>query len=152
MAEISEDIVKKIEEFFTRAGIEVGIEVGSHPEIATQYINIATPEGRLLVGSRGENLTAIEHILKRILEKETGERPRFFLDINGHRMRRIEELKEGAKQIAKKVRLYRKELVLKPMSPFERRVVHMALAEYPDITTESIGEDERRRVVIKPYP
>ena len=42
--------------------------------------------------------------------------------------------------------------MLKPMSPFERRIVHMALAEYPDIITQSVGEGETRRVVIKPYP
>ncbi|MEK9148295.1 MAG: R3H domain-containing nucleic acid-binding protein, partial [Patescibacteria group bacterium] len=64
----------------------------------------------------------------------------------------IEALKAEAKNMAKKVRLYRTELVLKPMPAFERRIIHMALAEYPDITTESIGEGYSRRVVIKPYP
>ena len=65
---------------------------------------------------------------------------------------RLEELRAEARQVARRVRLYRTELILEPMPPFERRVVHMALAEYPDITTHSTGDGPSRRVVIKPYP
>lgn len=145
-------ITKKIEEFLERAGIEATLEIGEHTEAFSHYINIVTPHARLLIGSQGEAIFGIEYLLKLMLEKCEGERPRFFLDVNGYRMHRIELLKEDVKHVAKRVRLYRKELVLKPMSPFDRRIVHMALAEYPDITTESIGEGERRRVVVKPYP
>lgn len=150
----TEDVVKKIEELLRSAGIEASIEKGDQPEISSSYINIVTPDSRLLIGSRAENLLALEHVLRRMAEKNIpGEEPiKFFIDVNGYRLHHVERLKEEAKQVAKKVRLYRKELVLKPMSPFERRVVHTVLAEYPDITTESVGEGDGRRVVIKPYP
>lgn len=152
--QISEIVIGKIKEILGLAGIEASLEQEEHPEVASLYINIVTPDARLLIGARAENLLALEHLIKRMTEKETkdGERPRFFIDINGYRLHIIESLKEEAKQVAKKVRLYRKELVLKPMSAYERRIIHMALVEYPDITTESIGEGEKRRVVIKPYP
>ena len=150
--ETDDIIIKKTKEILARAGIEAEVESNAHSEIATNYINIVTYDARLLIGPRGESLFAIEYLLKRILEKELGEAPKFFLDINGYRFHHVEELKEEAKQIAKRGRLYRKELMLKPMAPFERRIIHMTLAEYPDITTESVGEGERRRVVIKPYP
>lgn len=150
--ETDEIIIKKAQEVLKQAGIEAGVESNPHSDIATNYINVVTYDARLLIGPRGESLFALEYLLKRMLEKEMGEAPKFFLDINGYRLHHVEALKEEAKQVAKKVRLYRKELMLKPMAPFERRIIHMTLAEYPDITTESVGEGERRRVVIKPYP
>lgn len=151
--EETESVVRKIEELLTKVGVDAAVEKGEHPEAASSYINIVTPDGRFLIGGRGGHLLALEYLVKRLLEKETGApTPKFFLDVNGYRMHHIEILKDEAKQVAKKVRLYRKEMALKPMSSFERRVIHVALAEYPDITTESVGEGDRRRVVIKPYP
>ena len=67
-------------------------------------------------------------------------------------MNRLEDLKQDVKNAAREVRTYHREAPLRPMSSFERRIVHLLLAEYPDITTESIGEDAERRVIIKPYP
>lgn len=152
MESAEERIAQKIEELLSRAGIEAAIERGLHPEVASCYINIVTDDGRLLIGPRAENLLALEYLIKRLTEKEESQPLRLFLDINGYRLHRVEMLKEDARRTAKKVRLYRKELVLKPMSSFERRIIHMTLAEYPDITTESVGEGGGRRVVIKPYP
>lgn len=106
----------------------------------------------MLIGERGNNLAALEHILKKILKKKYGDDIKFTLDINDYRLKRLEELKQDVKAAAKAVRLYQKEVPLRPMSSFERRIVHLLLAEYPDITTESIGEEPDRRVVIKPYP
>lgn len=146
------EIIGFLQDVLDHAGIPASIEYNDQSDIARHVLNIVTPDGRLLVGRDGENIFALEHLIRQLVEKKTGEHPRLFLDVNGNRMRSIEELKDEAKQSAKRVRLYRKELVLHPMSSFERRIVHMVLAEYPDITTESIGEGDRRRVVIKPYP
>lgn len=134
-------------------GIRAEVEERTLPDLSLPYVNIITDEARLLIGTRAQNLLALEYLLKRLAEKdEPPEAGRFFLDVNGYRLHHIESLKADAKNMAKKVRLYRTQLVLKPMSSFERRIIHIALAEYPDITTESIGEDPSRRVVIKPYP
>ncbi len=134
-------------------GIRAEVEERSIPDLSIPYINVVTDEARLLIGSRAQNLLALEHLTKRLVERESAAvAGGFFLDVNGYRLHHLEELKTEAKNMAKKVRLYRAELALKPMSPFERRVIHITLAEYPDITTESVGKGESRRVVIKPYP
>lgn len=109
-------------------------------------------EANMLIGEHGANLAHGEHLLKKIIKKKFGEEFKFTLDINDYRMRRLEDLKQDVKSAAKEVRLYQKEVPLRSMSSFERRIVHLLLAEYPDITTESIGQEPDRRVVIKPYP
>ena len=108
-------------------------------------------DARMLIGERGANLAALEHILRKIVQKKFGAEERFSLDLNDYRMRRMEDLKQDVKSAAKEVRLYRRPVPLNPMSSFERRIVHLLLEEYPDITTESTGQDEERRVVIKPF-
>ncbi len=139
-----------------KMGIPADVEERSLPDLSIPYLNVLTEEARLLIGARAQNLMALEYLLKRLVEKEPSLLPEgvrgFFLDVNGYRLHHLEELKTEAKNMAKKVRLYRTELALQPMPAFERRIIHMTLAEYPDITTESTGEGETRRVVIKPYP
>lgn len=109
-------------------------------------------EANILIGEHGNNLADLEYILKLIIRKKYNENFKFALDINEYRMKRLEDLKQDVKAAAKEVRLYKKEVPLRSMSAFERRIVHLLLAEYPDITTESIGQEPSRRVVIKPYP
>ena len=107
----------------------------------------------VLIGERGNNLVAVEHVLKKIInKKKSEEEQRFTIDINDYRVKRLEDLKQDVKNAAREVRLYHRESPLRPMSSFERRIVHLLLAEYPDITTESVGNDLDRRVVIKPFP
>lgn len=110
------------------------------------------PISNLLIGEHGLNLIALEYLLKRVLRKKLGTEFKFTLDINDYRMRRLEDLKQDVKSAAKEVRTYHREVPLRSMSSFERRIVHLLLAEYPDITTESIGMEPDRKVVIKPYP
>ena len=110
------------------------------------------PQTNMLIGEYGINLAALEYVIKRILRKKYNEEFKFTLDINDYRMRRLEDLKQDVKVAAKEVRMYKKEVPLRAMSSFERRIVHLLLAEYPDIATESFGQEPERRVVIKPYP
>ncbi len=109
-------------------------------------------DARMLIGEYGNNLAALEHVLRRIMAKKQGAEAHFTLDINDYRMKRMEDLKQDVKSAAHAVRIYKKPVPLRPMSSFERRIVHLLLAEYPDIATESVGNDPERRVVIKPYP
>lgn len=113
---------------------------------------ITRTPSQLLIGEHGNNLAAFEHVVKKIIKKKYGEEYKFTLDINDYRLRRLDGLKIDIKNAAKEVRMYRREVPLRPMSSFERRIVHMLLAEYPDITTESIGQEPNRKVVIKPLP
>lgn len=145
-------IQERINQVLQKMGVRADVEERTIAEISIPYLNVITDDARLLIGARAQNLWALEYLLKRIAEREGPEAGGFFIDINGYRLHHLDELKAEAKSMAKRVRLYRTELTLKPMPPFERRIVHMALAEYPDIITQSIGEGDSRRIVIKPYP
>ena len=105
----------------------------------------------MLIGERGVNLAAFEHMLKKLVKRKHGEEYKFTVDINDYRLRRLEHLKQDIKNAAREVRMYHREAPLRPMSSFERRIVHILLAEYPDITTESVGQEPNRKVVIKPF-
>ena len=108
-------------------------------------------DAHMLIGEHGNNLIALEHLLKRIIRKRHNEEYKFTLDINDYRIRGLEDLKQEVKIAAKKVRTFQQPVSLRPMSSFERRIVHLLLAEYPDIMTESTGKDPERKVTIKPF-
>ena len=134
-------------------GFGEGIEAIATYQGATSRVSVRIRgDARILIGEHGNNLAALEHILRRIATKKYGCEGPFSLDINDYRMQRLEELKQDVKQAAHGVRMHKKPIPLRPMSSFERRIVHLLLAEYPDIATESVGADPERRVVIKPYP
>ena len=118
---------------------------------------IKTQDSGILIGESGKNFIALNHILKKIVDKKFGSeedhsaRIQFSIDINDYQAKKMEELKNSARIGAQKVRYFKREVEMEPMSSYERRVVHSVLSEYPDITTESAGEGPGRRVVIKPY-
>ncbi|MBU0546825.1 MAG: R3H domain-containing nucleic acid-binding protein [Patescibacteria group bacterium] len=116
----------------------------------TLSIEIKTIEPQILIGEGGQTLADLQHILKAILRRKT-EAPFYLnIDINDYKKKKIEYLKELARATADEVVLNKKEKELMPMRSFERRIVHMELAEREDITTESIGNEPERKIVIKP--
>lgn len=119
-----------------------------------QFI-IRTREAGILIGEDGQHLAALNHLLKKLIESEFKknnlEKIQFFLDVNDYQAKKNEELKNLARMNAQRVRYFKKEIELEPMTAYERRIIHSVLSEYPDITTKSAGEDPDRRVVIKPY-
>lgn len=124
-----------------------------HQGVAVRFSVYVRGKANMLIGERGNNLVALEHMLKKIISKKKGEdEQKFTLDVNDYRMKRLEDLKQDVKNAAREVRLYHRDSPLRPMSSFERRIVHLLLEEYPDITTESRGFDSERHVIIKPYP
>jgi spoIIIJ-associated protein len=149
-----EDLAKikdEVLEFFRKMGIEVEIEILPQKDL-TLPINLKTDDFQILIGEEGKTLFEIQHLLKTILKKKINEEFYIDLDVAGYKKKKITYLKELAKSVADEVSLTKKERVLEPMSPFERRIIHLELASRPDVTTESIGKEPKRRVVIKPYP
>lgn len=118
---------------------------------------IRTPEGGLLIGENGKQLQALNHLVKKMAEqlaeeKEEGAAPLpLLVDVNDYQTKRIEELRDLARMSAQRVRYFKKEIAMQPMSSFERRIVHLALASSPDIMTQSVGEGGGRHIVIKMY-
>ncbi|MEK7172834.1 MAG: R3H domain-containing nucleic acid-binding protein [Patescibacteria group bacterium] len=148
------DIVKNcIKSFIEHMGFGDFLDsIDMHQGMAKRFCIRMNNDANMLIGERGNNLVAMEHLIKKMVKKESLEEENFSLDINDYRVKKLEDLKQDVKSAAHEVRLYKKPVPLRPMSSFERRIIHMLLAEYPDITTESIGDEPERRVVIKPLP
>jgi spoIIIJ-associated protein len=113
-------------------------------------VNIRGDDVADLIGRRGENLRALQFILSLMVNKQLHRHLRVTIDVDGYRARREELLRSMASRFAYRVRATREPMQLEAMPPNERRIVHLALADDPDVMTESIGEGETRRVVIKP--
>jgi len=102
----------------------------------------------LLIGRRGETLSALQLLVSLIVGHRTKHRMRIIIDAENYRERREENLRSLAIRVAQQVRNYRRSIALEAMPPHERRIVHIALSDSKDISTESIGEGDARRVVI----
>jgi len=152
---LNQNSLKKIEEivqdFFKKMTFEVEITI-LPPKDQTLPINIKTSEPQILIGERGQTLTEIQQLLKAILKKKIKEPFFIDLDISDYKKKKVEYLKEMAKSVADEVALTKKEKWLPPMPAYERRIIHLELAERTNITTESVGQEPERRVVVRPYP
>ncbi len=117
----------------------------------TIEVNVEVSDGSALIGTDGNNLVALQHLIRVIWRRQTQyPSPRFLLDINGYRQERREYLRELAKETADRVSTENRLVVLKPMNAFERRLVHLALAADDRVLTESLGEERERRIIVKP--
>lgn len=135
-------------------GVQAGIEV--HPAEGEEplVLNIRGADERsasalsVLIGRRGETLAALQLLLHLVISRQADTRDRVIVDVEGYRQRREENLRSMAQRIAEQVRSSGRAVMLEAMPPNERRIVHMALADYEDISTESEGEGDQRRVVV----
>jgi spoIIIJ-associated protein len=105
-----------------------------------------------LVGPRGNVLEALQELTRLAVQQESGTRSRLMLDIAGWRADRREELADLGRATAERVLSDGEKIRLQPMTPFERKVVHDAVATVDGVHSESEGEDPRRRVVVFPKP
>jgi spoIIIJ-associated protein len=103
-----------------------------------------------LVGPGGATLDALQELTRLAVYRETGVRSRLMLDVGGHRARRRAELATIGREAAERVRASGEPERLAPMSPFERKVVHDAVAQVDGVVSESEGEEPERRVVVAP--
>jgi spoIIIJ-associated protein len=103
-----------------------------------------------LIGQRGETLDALQELTRLAVQQKTGVRSRLMLDISGHRAARRSELATLATETARKVLDSGEPARLSPMNPFERKVVHDAIASIDGVHSESEGEEPNRRVVVLP--
>lgn len=103
-----------------------------------------------LVGPRGQTLDALQELTRLAVTAQTGTRSRLMLDIDGYRANERARLTRAAQDAIAEVRRTGAEKRLSPMNPFERKVVHDAVAGETDMTSESAGEEPNRRVVIRP--
>lgn len=130
---------------------QVTIESAQEDEQPPSVIlNITSPYGGILIGRRGETLAALQSLLGLMVNKQTGSWVRVMLDVEGYRERREQMLHDMAYRTAERAQRYRQPIMMEPMIPSERRIVHLTLEDHPYVTTHSIGEGDNRRVVVEP--
>jgi spoIIIJ-associated protein len=111
-------------------------------------LDIEGEELGLLIGRRGQTLTTLQYIVNLIVSRKLKSGVRINLDVASYKQRRQEELHNLALRIAELVKSTRRAITLEPMSPSERRVVHLALRDDPEVITQSVGEEENRKVIV----
>ena len=146
-----QQLKKIVQEFFEKTSFDIEAEVLPSEE-KTIFIKARTEDPKVLIGQNGQTLAEIQRLLKSILRRQIPEEFYIDLDINNYKTKKIEYLKETARDLADEVALSNTEKMLAPMPAFERRIIHLELAGRTDITTESMGREPERCVVIKPYP
>jgi spoIIIJ-associated protein len=153
----AEALRKFLEEIIRSARLDLKIDVttlrtGVAPDAggAEVFADLSGRDKDLLLERGAELLHAIEHLALRALRLEPPWQDRLLLDSGGYRALRIEELKMTARVAAERVQTSRQPFKLNPMTARERRIVHLALQEFPGVRTESIGMGEHRQVVIHP--
>lgn len=149
------EIIKEtVEDFFKKSTFEAEIEISLDQE-GTVLVDLKTEDPQILIGEGGQTLSEIQHLLKAILKKKLflAGNFEFFhlnLDINQYKEKKGEYLKELANSVADEVSLNKREKILPPLSAYERRIIHLELAKRSDVTSESIGQEPERRLIVKP--
>lgn len=144
-------IKKEVDDFFKKMTIEIETESVQQKE-ETVSVDIRVRDPQVLIGEKGQTLLDIQHLLSAILRRKIEEKFFLDLDINDYKKKKIEYLKELARSTADEVALTKKEKMLPAMLAYERRIIHMELAGRGNVTTESVGEEPERKLIIRPYP
>ena len=137
-----------LKEFLNKLEKDEKIEYSIKADKSGVYVNINDKNLGYLIGYRGETIYALQNVLSAIAGKKIENKVRVFLDIESYRAKREKTLEELAEKISKTVIKTKKSITLEPMQAYERKIIHSKLQNNELVTTKSIGEEPRRRVVI----
>ena len=141
-------IKDSIKEITSLMNIEANLEVKRREKNIN--IEIFSNNNPLLIGKNGKTLSALQNIIRQIVDNEINNEYKIILDVENYKDRKIGRIEKIAKQIAREVKQTKVETKLEPMNSYERRAVHNVLSNNKFVYTESIGEEPNRCVVIKP--
>ena len=150
------DLVKATSEvldsFVSKLGVSVVVSLkqAERPDLGGPVFEIEGDDSGLLIGRRGETLRSLQFLVKVIVGRRLQARANLMLDVEGYQQRRYETLTTLALKVAQRVATTGRSIPLEPMPSDERRIVHVALAEHAQVTSESTGEGDSRQVVIRP--
>ncbi|MFZ5641151.1 MAG: RNA-binding cell elongation regulator Jag/EloR [Bacillota bacterium] len=139
---------KFLSEIFEKMGLNVDITAREVEEYTV--LDISGPDLGILIGRRGDTLDAIQYLTNLVANKNIEKRVKIIVDVEGYRKRREETLHKLAFRLAEKAMRKGQDVVLEPMNPHERRVIHTALQGHRDVFTYSEGEEPYRKIVIAP--
>jgi spoIIIJ-associated protein len=149
---MAEDDIASVVDFINRVLESSGLDLRSYVEESEgpPKIQIRGDDVALLLGHNAELLDALEYLGNRVHTRAAGEESKIIFDSGSYRAQRERELRLMAQKAAERVRVSRVAFSFDPMSPNERRIIHLALAEDPTVKTESRGDGENRKVTILP--
>lgn len=155
MEEKNKKIIQdSIRDLMEKAGFSSDIEISESDSEGQEGIicNIKTTEdSNLLIGQYGVNLQAFQHIARLVIRKSLAdEKVNFTLDVNSYREQKNQAIVEQAKEAAQQAINEGRVIIMKPMTAYERRLVHMELSKNNEVATESVGEGENRKILVKP--
>jgi len=155
LEKISRDVVATL---LDKMGILAAVEVidrggqmdAASNEVSPLILNLVGDDLGMLIGRRGETLRDLQFIARLIISRRLGVWPNVVIDVENYKTKRVTALQALARRIADQVRNTGKPVALEPMPASERRIIHLALRDDPDVYTESTGQDEARKVQILP--
>src|SRR5262249_34448600 len=133
-------------------GISADIDIKDDPD--KTVLEIQTKDTELVIGRRGVVMDALQHLVNKVVYRErTGDRAKpLVIDAGGFRDRQVELLRTNAQKMGEKALQPRQVAELAPMPPHDRRIVHMATAEIPGLSSRSEGEGDDRHILVVPAP
>jgi len=142
---VGEEIVSKLLELMGLEG-----DVKYEDDGSSAVLNIEGDDLGVLIGRRGTTISSLQHIVRLMIASRQTDWPFLTVDVCGYKRRRRSALEDLARRVADQARARRRPIALEPMPADERRVVHLALADHPDVYSESEGVATERKVVIYP--
>ena len=151
LAKVEDQTIQAVEQFVkdTLKVMNMEVEITSSiDEDGALCVNMKGDHMGILIGKRGQTLDSLQYLANRVANKHQSGYVRVKLDTENYRARREETLRHLAKNIAHKAKRNKRSVVLQPMNPYERRIIHSALQSDPYVTTHSEGEEPYRKVVV----
>jgi spoIIIJ-associated protein len=145
-SDVTPRIVEFLERFCAAMGIGAAVRVEQRPE--GPRLNLDGEEAEILVRHRGEPLKALQHVVDMAFGRRLPDDQRVFIDALEYRKGKDIELRQMARLLAEKVKQSGIDQQIGPLNPYERRLVHLAVAEVPGVTTESVGDAFSKTVFI----
>lgn len=146
MAVLNSQIARFVQDIVDAMGVALTVQVEETTE--GTRLNLEGEDGGVLVRRGGEGLQALQHIVATAFRKQLGDDNRIVIDCNGFRKDKDAELRQMARFVAEKARSSGMPQEMGPLNPYERRIVHLAIAEDPTVTSESIGDAFLKTVII----
>lgn len=141
-------VIQTIRECLTRLGVKFD-DVAVSEVGGSTFFTVRTQESGVLIGAHGDALSALNHVVKKMLETKVPRDSHFVVDVNGYHARRIKSLEDQARLVAERARTFRYDVELSPMTAYERMIIHSTLKGMPDIETVSHGEGKLRHIVVR---
>ena len=145
------DLITEIKDYLKEVVEGLGLQVNfeTSKENDTYYITMYSNNNSALIGKNGKTLSALETLVKNKVNIEWGFYPKVVLDVENYKEKRIAALERMAVKIAKEVRETKVDVALENMNSYERRIIHNKLANFKGISTESVGTEPERHIIIK---